>query len=51
MEHTYAQYEEMHAGDGHSRECSLLGIGCQIVKDINKALFGSGCKTVEENDL
>jgi hypothetical protein len=26
------------------RGCSLLGIGCQIVKDINKALLGLGCK-------
>jgi hypothetical protein len=40
MEHTYAQCKEVHAGDGHSGESSLLGIGCQVVKDINKALLG-----------
>jgi hypothetical protein len=40
MEHTYAQCNELHAGDGHSRECFLLGIGCQDAKDINKALLG-----------
>jgi hypothetical protein len=27
-------------GDGHMGECSLLGIGCQIAKDINKDLLG-----------
>jgi hypothetical protein len=27
-------------GDGHSGECSLLGIGFQIAKDINEALLG-----------
>ena len=44
MEHTYAQCKEMHAGDGHSGWCSLQGIGCQIAKDINKALLGWGWK-------
>ena len=28
------------AGDGYLGECSLLGIGCQIAKDINEALLG-----------
>jgi hypothetical protein len=40
VEHTYAQCKEVHAGDGHSGECFLLGIGCQAAKDINKALLG-----------
>jgi hypothetical protein len=51
VEHTYAQCKEVHAGDGHSRECSLLGIGCQVEKDINEDLLGWGCKTTEENNL
>jgi hypothetical protein len=40
MEHSYAQCKEVHVGDGHSGECSLLGIGYQATNDINKALFG-----------
>jgi hypothetical protein len=40
VEHTYAQCKEVHAGDGHSGECFLLGIGYQDVKDKNKALLG-----------
>ena len=34
MEHTYAKCKEVHVGDGHSGKCSLLGIGCQVEKDI-----------------
>jgi hypothetical protein len=37
----------MNVGDGHLGWCSLLGIGCQVVKDKNKALLGWGCKNVE----
>jgi hypothetical protein len=40
VEHTYAQCKEVHAGDGNSGECSLLGIGCKIAKDINEDLLG-----------
>ena len=40
VEHTYAQCKEVHAGDGHSGEHFLLGIGCQATKDINKTLLG-----------
>ena len=40
VEHTYAQCKEVHTGDGHLRECSLLGIWCQIAKDRNEALLG-----------
>ena len=34
--------------DGHLGWCSLQGIGCQIVKDINKALLGWGCKLLRQ---
>ena len=44
MERTYAQCKEMHVGNGNSGWCSLQGIGCQILKDINKALLGWGWK-------
>ena len=40
VEHTYAQCKGVHAGDGHSRECFLLGIGCQDENDIDHALLG-----------
>jgi hypothetical protein len=40
MECTYDQCKEMDAGDGNSGEFSLLGIGCQISKDINETLLG-----------
>jgi len=39
VEHTYAQCNGVHVVDGHSGECFLLGIGCQVAKDINKALL------------
>ena len=37
--HTYAQCKEINARDGHLGECFVLGIGCQIAKDINEALL------------
>jgi hypothetical protein len=40
VEHNYVQCKEVHPGYGHSRECFLLGIGCQYAKDINKDLLG-----------
>jgi hypothetical protein len=36
VEHTYAQCKEVHAGDGHSGECSLLVIRCEFAKDITR---------------
>jgi hypothetical protein len=39
VEQTYSQCKEVHAGDGHSGECFLLGIGCQAAKDIKKDLL------------
>jgi hypothetical protein len=38
-------------GDGNSGECSLLGIGCQVAKDIKEALLGCICKTAKVNGL
>jgi hypothetical protein len=39
VEHTYAQCKEVHTRDGHLGGCFLLGIGCQVTKDINKDLL------------
>jgi hypothetical protein len=36
VEHTYSQCKEVHARDGNSGECFLLGVGCQDAKDIKR---------------